>query len=205
MHSPPPIKGLRFVAERAGRQRAIQLRAAALTGGLTLLFAGVVASVDTFMRGTIDPAWSSLLVLGGAAMCLRAFKAPRPLHHPGLKRDFFVVGLALMLGASLETLHAAGVLPSLAFHLAFAGGIGVGAALLVTLDHRGSAMEMRVVGALRVAAVLLVVSAATRFLAVGMEAPHGELAGFSMVLMAFGGLGLVWATSRTPIAGWQTL
>jgi hypothetical protein len=26
-------------------------------GGVTLLFAGVVASVDTFMRGAIEPAW----------------------------------------------------------------------------------------------------------------------------------------------------
>jgi hypothetical protein len=26
-----------------------------------------------------------------------------------------------------------------------------------------------------------------------------------MVFMALGGLGLVWAATRTPIAGWQTL
>jgi hypothetical protein len=205
MESQPPIKGLRLVAERKSRERAVQLRAAALTGGLALLFAGVVAAVDTFLRGAIDPAWSGLLVVGGAAMCLRSSFAPKQPRNPGLRRDFFIAGLAMMLGATLETLHAAGVLPALSFHLGFAAGIGICAALLATLDNRGSPLETRVVGALRIAAAFLVLAATTRFLAVGMATPHGELAGLSMVLMALAGLGLVLAATRTPTAGWQRL
>jgi hypothetical protein len=204
-HESPPIKGLQFAAERDSRRRAAELRAAALIGGLTMLFAGIVASVDTFMRGAIEPAWAGLLVVGGAVVCLRTINAPRPLREPGLKRDFFILGFALTVGAMLETLHAFGVLAALSFHLAFAAGIALGAALLATLEHRGAFLEARVVGALRIAAALLVFSAATRFLAVGMATPHGELAGASMVFMALGGLGLVWAATRTPIAGWQTL
>ena len=201
----PPIKGLRFVAERDARRNAAELRAAAWTCGVTLLFAGVVASVDTFMRGAIDPAWSGLMVLGGAVVCLRAFNAPRPLRTPGLKRDFFILGCALALGATLETLHETGVLPALSFHLGFAAGIGIGAALLATLNHRGSPVETRVVGALRIAAAFLVLAATFRFLAVGMSQPHGDLAGLSTVLMSLAGLGLFLAATRTPVSAWQRL
>lgn len=205
MHSLPPIKGLRFVAERDSRRRAVELRAAAMTCGVTMLFAGVVASVDTFMRGAVDPAWSVLLALGGAVVCLRAFNAPWPLRRPGLKRDFFIVGCALMIGATLETLHATGVFPGLSVHLGFAAGIGVGAALLATLNNRGSPVETRVVGSLRIAAAFLVLAATVRFLAVGMSEPHGDLAGLSMVLMSLAGLGLFLAATRTPLAAWQSL
>ena len=205
MSSLPPIKGLRLFAERDSRRNAAELRAAAWTCGVTLLFAGVVASVDTFMRGAIDPAWSGLLVLGGAVVCLRAFNAPRPLRQPGLTRDFFIVGCALMLGATLETLHAAGVLPALSVHLGFSAGIGIGAALLATLDHRGSPIQTPVVGGLRIAAAFLILAATVRFLAVGMSEPHGDLAGLSTVLMSLGGLGLFLAATRTPVSAWRNL
>ena len=42
------------------------------------------------------------------------------------------------------------------------------------------------------------------FFASGRSVPWW-LAGLSMVLMAFAGLGLVLAATRTPVAGWQRL
>jgi hypothetical protein len=116
-----------------------------------------------------------------------------------------VLGLALALGALLETLHALGFLPGVSFHLALGAGTAVGAALLATLGPGASRLETRVVAALRIAAAFSIVSAAARFAAVRMEAPHGDLTGLSMVLFALAGLGLLLAATRTPVAGWQKL
>jgi hypothetical protein len=79
----PPIKGLRFAADRDARRRAFELRAAAFTAGVTMLLAGIVASVDIFMRGAIEPAWSLLIVFGSVAVCWRSLNVSRLV----LRRD----------------------------------------------------------------------------------------------------------------------
>ena len=75
-----------------------------------MLIAGVVATVDTVMAGSIGVVPAGLLVVGGAALALRVSHAPRSIWAGGLKADLFLFGVALALGGVIEMLHAFDVL-----------------------------------------------------------------------------------------------
>ena len=102
-------------------------------------------------------------------------------------------------------LHAFDVLFGDAPHLGLAGALAIGAAWLMTCDSRGFRVDVRVVGALRLAGGLMVVAAGSALVAVGVGSPHGRLASISMLLLACAGLALVRAGTRTPAIGWQRL
>jgi hypothetical protein len=62
-----------------------------------------------------------------------------------------------------------------------------------------------VIGALGLAGVLLVVSAGSLFVAVGIGEPHGRVTDVSMLVLAASGAALIRAEMRTPAVGWQRL
>jgi hypothetical protein len=190
-------------AEPISWRHARELRRGAAVGGLALLVAGTLASVDFLLKGSIGTLPSIILVAAGAAIALRATRAPRPLGSGGLKDDFFVLGLALAVGGSIETIHAVGVLYGAGSHLGLAAALAVASAWLLTGGGGSSRTHAQVVGAVRVFAALLMFSAASRFLALGLGDPHGELAGISTILLAAAGGALLRAGTRTPALAWQ--
>ena len=170
-----------------------------------MLLAGVLATVDTLMAGSIGMEPAALLVVGGAALAFRVSHAPRSIWAGGLKADLFFLGMALSLGGLIEMLHAFDILFGRAPHLGLAGTLALGAAWLLTRDPRPFRVEERVIGALRLAGGLMVIAAGSGFVAVGIGNPHGRLASASMLLLACAGLALVRAGTRTPAVGWQRL
>jgi hypothetical protein len=184
-------------------RQAKELRRGAAIGGLALLVAGTLASVDFLLKGSIGALPSIILVAAGTAIAVRATRAPRPLGSGGLKDDFLVLGLSLALGGSIETIHAVGVLYGPRSHLGLAAALAIASAWLLTGGRSSSRAHAQVVGAVRVFAALLMFSAVSRFVAFGFGEPHGELAGISMILLAAAGGALLRAGTRTPALAWQ--
>jgi hypothetical protein len=170
-----------------------------------MLSSGLVASLEALQRGIVVAVSAVVLLAGGAAVALRASRAPRPMRSGGPKADLFIFGLALAVGGTVELLHALNLLFGNAPHLGLAASLAAGAAWLLTGHNRGFKVEARVTGALRLAGVLLVVSAGSLFVAVGIGEPHGRVTDVSMLVLAASGLVLIRAGVRTPAVGWQRL
>jgi hypothetical protein len=108
-----------------------------------MLVAGLVASLEVLERGTVVALSDALLLAGGAAVAVRASRAPRPIQSGGLKAGLFMLGLALALGGAIELLHALKLLFGNAPHLGLAGSLAAGAAWLLTKHIRGFKVEAR--------------------------------------------------------------
>ncbi|HSE81038.1 MAG TPA: hypothetical protein VLA87_04985 [Gaiellaceae bacterium] len=196
---------MRARVDDVSRRYAHELRQAAALGGLAVLLAGVVASMDTLMVGSIGIAPAALLMVGGAALALRVAHAPRSIWVGGLKGDLFFLGIVLALGGLIQMLHTLGVLFGDAPHLGVAATLATGAVWLLAGNSGRFKIEARVVAALQLVGSLMVFAACSAFVAVGLGDPHGQLASVSMILLACAGLALVWAGTRTPAVGWQRL
>jgi hypothetical protein len=170
-----------------------------------MLSAGLIAYLEALERGIAVAFSAAVLLAEGAAVAFRASRAPRPIRSGGLKADLFVLGIALTVGGAIELVHTLDLLLGSTPHLGVAASLAAGAAWLLTGHNRGFKVEARVTGALRLAGVLLVVSAGSLFVAVGIGEPHGGVTDVSMLVLAASGLALIRAGVRTPAVGWQRL
>ena len=74
---PSRLETMRARADHVSRRYAHDLRRASALGGLSMMIAGVVATVDTLMVGSIGVASATLLVVGGGVVAtLRVRSGP---------------------------------------------------------------------------------------------------------------------------------
>jgi hypothetical protein len=159
-------------------------RRAAEYGGALIAAAGILAAVNRFLGGSVDPVAASLLAGAGASILASAASAWRLPRR--LRRDLLAFASALVVGGVVEALHAVGLFSAQAFHLALAGMLAVGALILLTLDPADGGR--RAVSRLRLAGLALALAAAARAFSIGAQAPHGSADAWAMALVAFAGI-----------------
>ncbi len=194
-------------ADGIARRHARELRAAVTAGGALTVLGGILAATDGALgAGVLEPVWSAILAVAGAALGLHAARAPRPAVTSVLKRDLTLAGLALVAGGVAELLHALGVARPALFHLLLAASLGSMGGLLATVyGDVSSRDELRVIHAVRVTGALFVLAALIRVFLVSVGDVHGPPGGVSMVLLSLAGLALVRTAQLTSVSAWKQL